>query len=30
MIELIVTEANSFGIPIGTDVQVAAAEASVH
>jgi len=30
MIELIVTEANSFGIPIGTDIQVAVAEASVH
>ena len=30
MIELIVTESNTFGIPIGTDVQVAVAEASVH
>ena len=30
MIEVIVTEANSFGIPIGTDIQVAVAEASVH
>ena len=30
MIEVIVTEANSFGIPIGTDIQVADAEASVH
>jgi hypothetical protein len=30
MIELIVTEANGFGISIGTDIQVAVAEASVH
>lgn len=30
MIELIVTESNSFGLPIGTDVQVAVAEASAH
>jgi hypothetical protein len=30
MIELIVTEANGFGITIGTDIQVAVAEASVH
>jgi hypothetical protein len=30
MIELIVTQENSFGIPIGTDIQVAVAEASVH
>ena len=30
MIELIVTQDNSFGIPIGTDIQVAVAEASVH
>jgi hypothetical protein len=30
MIELIVTEANIFGINIGTDIQVAVAEASVH
>jgi len=30
MIELIVTESNTFGIPIGTDIQVAVAEASVH
>src|SRR5713101_4319089 len=30
MIELIVTESNSIGIPIGTDIQVAVAEASVH
>jgi hypothetical protein len=30
MIELIVTEANGFGISIGTDIQVAVAQASVH
>jgi hypothetical protein len=30
MIEVIVTEANSFGITIGTDIQVAVSEASVH
>jgi len=30
MIEVIVTEANGFGISIGTDIQVAVAEASVH
>ena len=30
MIELIVTEANGFGLTIGTDIQVAEAEASVH
>jgi tRNA A22 N-methylase len=30
MIELIVTQPNSFGIAIGTDIQVAVAEASVH
>ncbi|MDQ3115222.1 MAG: hypothetical protein M3Q86_01185, partial [Verrucomicrobiota bacterium] len=30
MIELIVSESNSFGLPIGTTVQVAVAEASVH
>jgi hypothetical protein len=30
MIELIVTEANGFGISIGTDIQVAVASASVH
>ena len=30
MIELIVTQANGFGISIGTDIQVAVAEASVH
>ncbi len=30
MIELIVTESNTIGIPIGTDIQVAVAEASVH
>ena len=30
MIEVIVTEANSFGIAIGTDIRVAVAEASVH
>ena len=30
MIELIVTEANSRGLSIGTDIQVAVAEASVH
>jgi hypothetical protein len=30
MIEVIVTEANSFGIAIGTDIQVAVSEASVH
>jgi hypothetical protein len=30
MIEVIVTEANVFGIDIGTDIQVAVAEASVH
>ena len=30
MIELIVTETNIFGIDIGTDIQVAVAEASVH
>jgi hypothetical protein len=30
MIELIVTEANSFGIAIGTDIQVAVSQASVH
>jgi hypothetical protein len=30
MIELIVTQTNSFGIAIGTDIQVAVAEASVH
>ena len=30
MIELIVTESNSFGLAIGTDVQVAVAEASAH
>ena len=30
MIELIVTEANGFGIQIGTDIQVAVASASVH
>jgi hypothetical protein len=30
MIELIVTEANGFGLAIGTDIQVAVAQASVH
>jgi hypothetical protein len=30
MIEVIVTEANGFGLTIGTDIQVADAEASVH
>ena len=30
MIELIVTEANGFGLSIGTDIQVSVAEASVH
>jgi len=30
MIELIVTEANGFGLTIGTDIQVAVAQASVH
>jgi hypothetical protein len=30
MIEVIVTEPNGFGIQIGTDIQVAVAEASVH
>jgi hypothetical protein len=30
MIELIVTEANGFGLAIGTDIQVAVSEASVH
>lgn len=30
MIEVIVTEANSFGIAIGTDIQVAVSEASAH
>jgi hypothetical protein len=30
MIELIVTEANGFGISIGTDIQVGVASASVH
>jgi hypothetical protein len=30
MIELIVTQANGFGIQIGTDIQIAVAEASVH
>lgn len=30
MIELIVTQTNIFGIQIGTDIQVAVAEASVH
>jgi hypothetical protein len=30
MIELIVTQPNSFGIEVGTDIQVAVAEASVH
>jgi hypothetical protein len=30
MIELIVTEANGFGLTIGTDIQVSVAEASVH
>jgi len=30
MIEVIVTEANGFGLTIGTDIQVAVAEASVH
>jgi hypothetical protein len=30
MIELIVTQTNIFGIDIGTDIQVAVAEASVH
>jgi hypothetical protein len=30
MIEVIVKEENVFGIPIGTDIQVAVAEASVH
>lgn len=30
MIELIVTEANGFGLTIGTDIQVAVSEASVH
>jgi hypothetical protein len=30
MIEVIVTEANIFGITIGTDIQVAVSEASVH
>ena len=30
MIELIVTEANGFGLTIGTDIQVGVAEASVH
>ena len=30
MIELVVTEQNGFGIAIGTDIQVAVAEASVH
>jgi hypothetical protein len=30
MIELIVTEANGFGLSIGTDIQVAVSEASVH
>jgi hypothetical protein len=30
MIELIVTEANGFGIQIGTDIQVAVAQASAH
>jgi hypothetical protein len=30
MIELIVTESNSFGVAIGTDIQVAVSEASVH
>jgi len=30
MIELIVTQANIYGISIGTDIQVAVAEASVH
>jgi hypothetical protein len=30
MIEVIVTEANGFGLEIGTDIQVAVAEASVH
>jgi hypothetical protein len=30
MIELIVTEANGFGLTIGTDIQVADAQASVH
>ena len=30
MIELIVTEANNFGIAIGTDIQVAVSQASVH
>lgn len=30
MIEVIVTEANGFGLSIGTDIQVAVAEASVH
>ena len=30
MIEVIVTEANSFGIAIGTDIRVAVSEASVH
>jgi hypothetical protein len=30
MIELIVTQANIYGIDIGTDIQVAVAEASVH
>jgi hypothetical protein len=30
MIEVIVTEANIYGIQIGTDIRVAVAEASVH
>jgi hypothetical protein len=30
MVELIVTEANGFGLSIGTDIQVAMAQASVH
>ena len=30
MIELIVTESNTIGIPIGTDIQIAVAVASVH
>jgi hypothetical protein len=30
MIELIVTESNGFGLSIGTDIQVAVSEASVH